>query len=240
MKRVRLLTTLCLIAAMAFAMTSVSYADEYTVSYSCAYDGADITTNFDQAAYDSLVSELEPGDSIQYIATYFNHSDKKTRWFLKTDVLKSLEEGTADGGGYLGSLKNSNQDASAPEVLFDNTLAGGDEAATEGGMKELTNATEEYFSIGTLKAGQKGTVTMNVRFDGETENNDYEDTAGKLFMQFAVEDTSDGNRTVQENQTKTGDSSSIALMVAVMIAALLAAVLAILSYRKDRKGGDQA
>ena len=244
MKTLKYFTLFLLTAVMAFAVTSVSYADEYSVNYSCSYNGTEITTNFNQDEFDKIVGALEPGDSIKYVATYSNNSNSETDWYLRASVLKTLENGTAEGSGYIGSLTNASPDSSAPEILFNNTQAGGTTSVPIEGLKQLTVATGEFFSTGKLKAGEKGVITMTVRFDGESENNDYEKTAGKLLLQFAVEDSNHDvaaqKTPAASSKTKTGDSANLLLAIALMTAALLAILLAIINYRRDRKAGDQA
>ena len=244
MKTLKYFTLFLLTAAMALAMTSICYANEYSVDYSCSYNGSEITTDLDQDEFDKILGALEPGDSIKYTATYSNDSDKDTYWYLKTSVLESLENGTAEGSGYIGSLTNKNPDKNAPGVLFDNIQVGGSSNVPIEGLKQLTTATGDYFCIGELKAGESGVVTMSVQFDGESENNAYEDTAGKLLLQFAVEDSNQEvtpqKTPAASTKTKTGDSVNLLLMIALMTAALLAILLTIINYRRDRKAGDQA
>lgn len=251
MKRFRCLTIVFLSAAMLLVGTAFAYADEYALDYTVTYDGKTLHANYDQEAFDKIADSIEPGDSITYTATYENKSGKMTDWFMKAAVLKTLENDTAVGGGYFGTLKNSNPDSTAPSVLFDNTSAGGgndSDTAAKAGLTQLTSSTEEYFSIGRLKANQKGTATLSIRFDGESENNDYKSTAGQLMMQFAVVEIAsdktivpnDKDSSTSSSNTRTGDDMNLILTIAVMTAALLLAVLAFISFMRDRKKGEQA
>ena len=79
---------------------------------------------------------------------------------------------------------------------------------------------------------QAGYTELYVKFDGETEVNDYMDTAGKLLLAYAVE----LDKTPPPgNKVKTGDDSNLLLYLAVMTAALLMLILTILSFMKDRR-----
>ena len=75
-----------------------------------------------------------------------------------------------------------------------------------------------------------------MKFDGETEVNDYMDTAGELLLAYAVElDNTTPAEKEKHKKVKTGDESNLLLYIAMMTAALLMLILTILSYMKDSR-----
>ena len=67
------------------------------------------------------------------------------------------------------------------------------------------------------------------------------DTLGKLRLSYAVETVKPGsNGTPYENNPRTGDTTSFLKYILMMTAAVLVGILAFLSWRKDRKDGDEA
>ena len=99
------------------------------------------------------------------------------------------------------------------------------------GLHQATNAADEWFFIQALKKGQSGKTKLYVKFDGDSEVNDYMDTQGELLIAYAVE----LEKTGTFKKVKTGDSTDILTPLAVMLAALLMLIFTIFSYRKDRR-----
>ena len=128
------------------------------------------------------------------------------------------------------------------QVLFSNEQVGGDaKVAGMEGLHQATNATKEWFFIQKLKPGQKGYTELYVKFDGETEVNDYMDTYGKLEVAYAVELEKAGTTTNKTHaSTRTGDDSNPWIALILMTLAGILALLTILSWQRDRKAGDQA
>lgn len=230
-----------LAAILILSMTSFSYADDYTVEYSCSYNGSEIKTDFDKSAFNDMAASLEPGDNIQYKVTYENDSDAASSWFVKSNVFKTLEANKAKGSGCSGAITNNNPNSKSPVVLFDNTKADAKAVPLED-LQKLQSATGEYLSMGNLKAGQAGSVEMEIRFDGESEDLDFTETVGELIMQFAVENTD--QKVVSQRHpladTKTGNSVSMLLMLAFMTGSALAALFAVISFVKIWKRGDRS
>ena len=97
---------------------------------------------------------------------------------------------------------------------------------------------DAYNRIGTL---QKGTTTLTVALDGESQANIYQATNGTLDIQYAVEETAKEGETIYKTKSvDTGDTTSLVMPIAVFAAAVVLLVLAVLSYRKDRKDGEEA
>ena len=111
------------------------------------------------------------------------------------------------------------------------------------GLHQATNATKEWFYIQKLNKGQKAYTELYVKFDGESEVNDYMDTYGKLMVAYAVELDKAGtgdSKKAATSSTRTGDPMNLLMTVLAMTLSLLLAVLLIMSLRRDRKDGEQA
>ena len=102
-----------------------------------------------------------------------------------------------------------------------------------------------------LESGKTGTVSLRVKVEGETQNNDYQKTLARLKMTFAVEKVSGpviehqpGSVHTETkfitNRVKTGDTSRILLYAGLGLGSgLLLLVVGIRSSRRrksSRKG----
>ena len=242
MKRLMMILLIATIALM--AMGESAFAESYTFKGNCKYDGKNIVSSFTSKDWAAKQSSLEPGDSLDYVITYINRSKKTTNWYMRNEVLKTLEESksVAENGGYTYVLKNIGPN-NKETVLFDNSEVGGEaKRANLEGLKQATNATKEYFFIQQLKPGKQGKTVLHVVFEGETEANDYMDTEGSLMVSYAVEEEGAGAKAAGDNANgvKTGDNTKLWLYVAIMVIALIIGAFAVASYRKDRKDGDEA
>ena len=160
-----------------------------------------LESNFDSGTIDSLLRELQPGDDISISIAVKNEYGKDAEWYMKNEVIKSLEAGAARGGGYtyeLGYLGASGESS----MLFSSRRVGG-ETAPGGyeGLKEATRNLTDYFYLDTIATGKSGKVELKVGLDGETQGNDYQTKMADLTMRFAVEVP--GTRII-----RTGDHSN--------------------------------
>ena len=138
-------------------------------------------------------------------------------------------------GGYTYKLVSGGQ------ILFDSEAVGGrDSESDELGLKQLNdaitgeNAGEKWIHIETLKSGAKGTTTLTVALDGESQANIYQATNGTLDIQYAVEETEQEGETIYKTKpVNTGDTTSLILPIAAFLGAAALLVLAVMSYRKD-------
>lgn len=268
MKHLKGLCMLLLILGLVLSTASMGFAESNTEEGNLQYEGDnEFTGDFYSSKVASSLSEMEPGDDITYIINYTNASGKVTRWYMKNEVLKTLEAGgtRAQNGGYTYIL--TNEVNGKVETLFDNSVGGLNEDGNVDlkGLEQATNALKDYFFIGELDDGDYGQVVLHVYFDGETEVNSYMDTNGKLMFNFAVEEKE--SKTVHEpgedehitktiikhvpgedkiiketviKRVKTGDTTVILPIVAVFVAAVILLFVAIFGWRKQRKGGEKA
>ena len=246
-----------MIAMIAGSALSVSaehydYTDE---DFHCYFQNGSMETNYDGKKIAQRVEDLQPGDDMTFRVVYENRSNDTTDWYMENQIAKTLEdtrertaiagidEEGAEYGGYSYELihvdKNDKED-----VLFNskglNKVFGSekDEKVTgKEGLKQATNALEDWFYIQTLDPGESGEVILKVALEGETEVNDYMDTDGELNVRFAVEVPKPGKRKI----VKTGDYTNITRWVAIMMAAaVLLIILAIFSKKKDREDRNEA
>lgn len=238
--------------AMLLAASSLCYADSYSFKGSCTYDGKKINSDFSSDEWAAAQSRLQPGDSLTYTVTYKNGTDETTEWYMRNEVLETLEQkkDAAENGGYTYVLQNEGPNG-GKTTLFSNEKVGGDQENSSlpqslEGLLQATNATKEFFFIQELKAGQSAKTHLKVVCDGETEVNDYMDTEGALLVQYAVEKPPKDSKKVKTvvSHVKTGDDTQILLFVVLMAAALVAAAIALILWRrersKDEKGGETA
>ena len=239
---------IAMIAGSALSVCAESY--DYTDrDFHCYYQNGKMVENFDEKAIAQAVENLQPGDDMTFKVTYENRSDDKTDWYMENAVAKTLEQtraralqvsgvGKAENGGYSYELihvdKNDKEDVLFNSEGINKVFGSEDDEKVTGreGLKQATNALEDWFYIQTLEPGEGGEVILKVALEGETEVNDYMDTDGELNVRFAVEVPKPGTKKI----VKTGDYSNITRWVAIMMAAgVLLIILAIFSKKKDRK-----
>lgn len=244
MKRIKKITVLLLALMMTLAMAQIAFAEANTYdggTYS--YNGSTITNSKANAAIDNEIAGLQPGDEMTFTFTYKNDSDESTEWYLENTVVKTLEEqSSAANGGYTYELVNNGKKEGPVTIFSSNAVAGDNNENPDKkntGLKTATDATGDWLYIDTLAAGQSGTTTLKVALDGESQANNYQTTNGQLRINYAVAETPEEDVVVYKT-VKTGDETNIALMAAIFVGALLLLILAILSYRKDRKDGEEA
>ena len=247
MKRKKLIYTLAITLAlsvvMIMGMAQIAYAESDEVTGYCYFDGKDVVCDFDSNVVVKTVKGLEPGDDVTFKVKFENQYDETTHWYMRNETLLTLEQSydRTENGGYTYRLTHVAPDGSR-EVLFDNSAVGGEytlgshKNKTGQGLHQATNAADDWFFIQTLKKGQAGHTELYVKFDGETEVNDYMDTAGELLLAYAVElDKTTPAEKEKHKKVKTGDESNLLLYIAMMTAALLMLILTILSYMKDSR-----
>jgi hypothetical protein len=245
MKRINKITTLLLALMTVLMMSQAAFAETYDGG-TFSYNGSSISNSKANASIDQAISNLEPGDSITFTFTYKNNSDVSTEWYLENQVIKTLEESSKDAkdGGYTYELINNGKKEGRVVIFSSKAVAGKAEQnpdKSDQGLKSATNATGDWLYIDTLAAGQSGTTTLTVALDGESQANNYQTTNGQLRIAYGVEDTAVGEDIIKHRKgVDTGDTTNLILPAAAFIGAAILLILAILSYRKDRKDGEEA
>lgn len=239
-------------------------AEDYTGGdWRVGFTGTEMVSNFSSADISEAVYALQPGDSVTINLTLENTSQGGAQWYMTNQVLSSLEDGsaTARGGAYSYYLAYTDN-ANVETVLFSSESVGGEKEAFTGlGLHEAAAGMEDYFHLDSMKAGEKGIVTLTVALDGETQGNGYQNTLADLQMNFAVEplvltaDDGDsggdggddqgsggqngpgsGALSYSTGSVKTGDQSNLALwLLAAAASGALLAGLTVYEIRKKKK-----
>ena len=130
------------------------------------------------------IGTMQPGDEITVSVALANENSETTYWYMKNTITKSMEEAQATGGAYSYNLVYVDPSGN-PVTLYSSESVGGDDSA---GLKAVDSRIgEEYFYLGSIAGGQRGTVRLTVGLDGETQGNSYMDKVANLTMNFAVE-----------------------------------------------------
>ncbi|MBE6009160.1 MAG: LPXTG cell wall anchor domain-containing protein [Lachnospiraceae bacterium] len=216
---------------------AMSYTGDPDWSVSFSQDEK-MVSNFTTGQIYDVMDQMQPGDNAKIELTVRNDNDASTDWYMKNDVIESLEESVsvASGGAYSYRLTYNGED------LYNSDDVGGDGTSKAGiGLHQATNSLKDYFYLDTLKKGETGKVTLEVALEGETQGNDYQDTLAKVDMSFAVELTPTGGNTTKHNTinrskvVKTGDTNMAPYAIAGGIAGAILLVLAVASARRRRK-----
>ena len=181
------------------------------------------------------IKGLQPGDD--FIFTIDIKHDHKTAadWYISNDVLKSFEDEDAKGSNYSYEISYAGTDGTA-RTLYKSERLGGDGSA---GLLDAASNLDEYTALSELQKGQTGKVTVRVHLDGETEQNAYFDTLGRLKVGFAAEfhspETPPSETPPPPTVVKTGDETNLfPFYLALTISGLALLALAIHSVRQGR------
>lgn len=253
MKMIKRTAVLLMSAVLMLAMTAApSFAESTEISGEAHFDGSNITSDFSSEEVAKAFTDLQPGDDITVTVMYQNDYSESTDWYMANEVIKTLEKanstktGKPEDGGYTYSLIHTDKNGN-DNVLFSNDKVGGKaKPANMEGLEQATNALDDWFYIQTLGKNENGYVTLNVKFEGETEVNDYMDTDGEVLVKFAVELTKSGTpakskknpKHQQNNGTKTGDMFMLGLFLLMILAGI--AILALLLRKKRHEEGGEA
>lgn len=243
MKKMNRITTLLLALMTVLMMSQAAFAESYDGG-TFNFDGSSINNSKAASPIDEAIRSLEPGDSMTFTFTYKNSSADSTEWYLSNEVVETLEQSGGENGGYTYQLINYGKKEGTVTIFSSEAVAGADSQnpdTADKGLKSATNATKDWLYIDTLASGQSGRTELTVALDGESQANSYQTTKGQLKIAYSVEKTATGE-TVYEHVkgVNTGDTTNLILPAAMFLAALLLLILAIMSYRRDRKDGDEA
>lgn len=175
-------------AILCFCGAGVAIAQSYNIDWSVTYtdQNKQVIDDYDQDAIDKRLSEMQPGDDVSFDITIINKNEKSTDWYILNEVIKTLEDNDLEyGGAYTYSLSYND------DVLYSSDTVGGEGEGGEQGLKEATEATDEWLYLTTLQPGEEGLVKLEVGLDGSTQGNAYENKLGTLRIQLSTEITPD-------------------------------------------------
>ena len=226
---------LAMMAMMVVGTGVTANAEDFKGSQNWLADfkGDKIESNFTSAAIADEILQILPGDTITLEVSIQNSSEDETDWYMTNEVLETLEESkdSAEGGAYTYILTYKGADG-AETVLYSSDTVGGEGTVAENleGLHQATDSLEDYFFLERLDKGEKGTVSLFVELDGETQGNDYQSTLARLQMNFAVEKVA-GPIVVQ-----TGDASNMMMYAGMaLVAGLALFFVAFLNNRRNRE-----
>lgn len=218
---------LACVCTLGFAGTAQAQTEkiDWTVTYTA---DKQMQSDYDKAAVDEKLSNMQPGDSFTMAVTLKNQSDGPTDWYMASEAVKTLEEASsASNGAYTYKLIFGDRE------IYSSDTVGGDAA---NGFKEIGSATGEWFFLGNIDPEATGNLRIEMSLDGETQGNAYMNTLGTLNVVFAVEDSA--GDVVGGTLSKTNDPFMIALYAIGIVAAAGCLVYCLVSLRKLRKGRD--
>ena len=243
------LITLVLTALMTLVIALPVMAEHYTGApdwYVLFTSQKKMESNFTSSAMNDIIEGLQPGDDATFTVTVNNQYPGLTNWYMSNKVIQSLEDASANAAGGAYSYRLTYRSASgAVKVLFDSNDVGGEMTDEEKqkageGLHEATNALENYFLLDNMNQGGSGVVTLVVGLDGETQNNNYQDTLAELQLSFAVE-VEDELRTPTPPVTpNTGDTNNTLIYyILIGAAGILLLIIAIRRVAVSRKGEEK-
>ena len=218
------------------------------------FNGKKMESNFTSANMGDEINAMQPGDSVEFTITIRNTFDGKADWYMKNEVLNSLEDAGDAAGGAYDYLLTYTDTAGETSTLYSSEKFGGDGRINGVGLHGATKTLDDYFYLERMGSQDKGTVKLKVALDGETLVNNYQNTYARLQMDFATElvdaDTptaspnnpaSPGSSPTNREVIKTGDQSRIMLNVLLMLGSgLVLLLLAAIRMRRESSGNVQA
>ncbi|MBO5618301.1 MAG: hypothetical protein J6M63_06760 [Pseudobutyrivibrio sp.] len=199
---------LAVTAASFVGMAEEAFAKTENVEWNVTYTGKG-STGFESDYTDDIkkqISNAMPGDTLVYTANYKNASDKTMDFFLSADVLSSLEDDkngkAAVGGAY--SYIVTYDSGSGEQIIYDSETVGGDNDVQKG-LNQVKNG-NAFVSVGTLESNQTGRVKLEVKLDGNSQDNSYMEKLAQLSIQFATTPKTEfdpQNKTIEKKIHKT-------------------------------------
>ena len=244
---------LCMAMVMVLGVPMTANAEHYVGSkdWRVAFNGDKMESNFKSTdAANEVLTNLQPGDSIDLQINIENKSVDATDWYMTNEVVKTLEDSnnSAQGGAYTYILTYVAPDGTET-VIYSSESVGGENILKDSaeGLHQATGTLEDHFYLDRLESGKKAYIKLFVGLDGETQGNAYQDTLAKLQMNFAVEKVTaatvtttiikgEDKEVVVEREiyvVKTGDESQVILFS--VLALLSAGVLVILALKQMKE-----
>ena len=239
---------------MSVSAETLSGGDDWSVSFS----GSGMESNFTSSDMDKVIYGMQPGDTAAFQVTLTNEHSKEADWYMSNEVVRSMEDSMeVSGGAYEYLLTYTDADGEETTIYSSETV-GGEDTTGGAGLHKVSDALGEWFYLSRLAGGASGTVNLEVKLDGETIGNDYQNKLAELAMQFAAEEAAEDeivtNRvpgkdiTIHKEVTvgkdaetvkiaKTGDDVNVMLYVSVT--ALAAGMVILILVLRRVHGGQE-
>ncbi|MCI8425751.1 MAG: hypothetical protein HFJ72_08870 [Adlercreutzia sp.] len=197
-----------LAAALSAVSPATALAKTYEESWTVEFTG-DKMVDEGSADITKTVAGLQPGDSASFNITLYESYDKAADWYMKNEVLSTMEETfdevNAQGGSYSYKLTYVSPDGEEKVLLTNETVSGDAETGETNGLKDATSGVEEWFYLDTLQPEARAAIHLEVAIDGETHGNTYFDSAAALKLSFAAEPVADEPTTPAPRDPETPD-----------------------------------
>lgn len=199
-----------------------------------------VRSDFTAADVDAAINGLQPGDDTDILITVANNSGKTVDWYMRNIIVRSLESNSAvaRNGGYTYRLTYTTSGGVEREFYNSDKVGGGGQSGESGtsasapeGLMEIKDSLSEYMFLETMATGRSGVLKLHVELEGESQDNMYQDTEGKLQFQFACEVVP--TRTI----VKTGDEGTQLqlIFIGMAVAGVLVLGLAIEGAVQNKK-----
>lgn len=236
---------------LTFGMSMTSFAEEFTgdddwgVYFS---EDKKMVSTFGKTEFDDRILQMEPGDTTTITLTLENKYSEDTNWYMTNKVLETLESADdvqAQGGAYSYLLYYTDP-SGAQTTLYDSDSVGGETIVdNREGLTQATDSLEDWFFLDALGKGEKGSITLRVKLDGETQGNEYQDTLANLQMNFAVEVVSKtatpSTPKKVTTRPKTGDQTPILIFsIAALVSGLALIIIVIFRLRRRQEESTEA
>ena len=225
--------SLILSLLLAAAAPATGFAAE---SGEVAYTGDALVCTGQMSGFSSILPGVEASDTL----LLENKSGTTANFYMKTDVLNTLEKAGAAGAGY--TVRLTCKSGETTSVLYGYDPATGETTgALVGGrdsqeLKELNSQLEGYRLVATLEAGEQAEVTLSLLPDAASLGNPYQASEGLIQFTFQAAEVTPQTETVVNRVPGktifTGDYAPIFLLAA---AAFIALPLLIILKKKHRE-----
>ena len=229
--------SILLVLAMILGLSAAVSAESYEGGKSWS-----VTLN-DKAKLDSVlpaigseISTMQPGDDLTLTVTLKNNYKESADWYVKNEIIKSLEDSAAASGGAYSYELSYVTSTGYTRELYKSEHVGGEGPVNSDleGLHEVESALKNFLFLETMAKGGSGTLTLKVKLDGESQGNSYKGSSAELQLIFAAEPTQ------TKVIVKTGDETNVTPYVLGMgvsgVLILLLAVDGIVQRKKKQRG----
>lgn len=237
-----LLLTILIISNLSYNI----YADDYSDKFEVWFENDELNSNFGDEEIAAILNEMQPGDTAVITINVENRDKSQAvNFWMDNKTIQAMEESRskAENAGYTYSLVFSGTDGNYDYFNHD---IGGLANTSNDGFNEATEGLESYFKMqkATMAPGKSGTLVLTVDLDGESAGYYYQETAGILRFDFAVEIPPTPSPKEEHvprviHIPYTGDTLNVNFYIIVeMLSLFLLALVTVAYYIYTKKQGD--
>ena len=228
-KGFRIITAVLL--AVLFSITSLQAAESAAeTGLSFEGDSEKFITYDQQSAYENMM----PGEKRVQRITLTNNDEEELKFYVRAEYTDPLGEAVADGHvAYNVEFVTNN------ESFYTGRIGG----VTKANMNSL----ETNYLLRSIKKGETATIDFILQVDGDSMNDTYQDTEGRLRFIFSVEHMNSAPVEQAANIVKkipvinkipgvnTGDPTTIGLILGFFAASAIGLILLIIIKVRSRR-----